>query len=158
MPAKNDWSARHTPASITMSSTPDTVLDISGFLVSLRTKEDWEVAGVAKSVCAGKAFTEADWKKAKSYAKWIMDVRDRALLSNFFNEMYQGEHWWLTPPLEADTVMEAYRKWMALNFTELERACIKNTEDDLLEYLLMFSPERSVKNKIYYGFKERTDD
>ena len=137
------------------SSTPNTALDISGFLVALRTKEDWEVQSVAKSVCAGKAYGEKDWKKAKAYAKWIMDVRDRALLSNFFIRHYQGEHWWLIPSLPASVILEAYRKWMTLNFTDLERECIINTEDDLMEYLLMFAPDKSIKNETYWGIKER---
>lgn len=141
-----------------MSSTPDIALDISGFLVSLRTKEDYEVRTVANSYYTGKAYSDSDWTKAKIYAKWIMDVRERALLSDFFNERYQAEHWWLIPGISASEISEKYNKWLSLTFTELEKEVILWKEDDLMEYLLAFAPEKSIKNKIYYGFKERTED
>lgn len=138
-----------------MAETPPIVTDISGFLISLRTKEDYELVAISRSVSTGKSYSCKDWCKAKDYASWILDVRERAFLSNFFNECYQAEHWWMIPPLSASVVLESYRRWKLRHFTELERECIIVTEDDLMEYLLVFAPNKSTKNDTYYGFKVR---
>jgi hypothetical protein len=137
----------------------ETAMDISGYLVSLRTKEDLEVSRVANSnYTTGKTYSLSDWNKARVYATWIMKVRDRALLSDFFNEHYEAEHWWLIPSVTASEILETYNKWLSLTFTELEKEVILWKEEDLMEYLLAFAPDKSIKGQTYWGFRKQETD
>jgi len=131
-------------------------MDIHTFKANLRSKTEKEIAKF-KKIVPKHHFTTSEWKEIYDHMDWIERVRDRSSLCDFFNYNYS-----IVPPghskgISANEILKTYNMWKKNLFTELELECITHSSDELMEYLLMFAPDKSIKYEIYYGFIQTMD-